>query len=70
MLEEQNELIRVLLGVIIRDLANAGVDKAAIFPEEIEAALLTSFPLSSQISDQWNKKFEDFLSRSEIVVKP
>lgn len=70
MLEEENELIRVLLGVMIRDLSKAGIDMAAMFPEKTEAALLASFPVSSQMPHQWNKKFEDFLSRSESVVKP
>lgn len=60
-LEERDELLRKICGVLIRHLIMAEVPRKDLWPSDVDAEIYSLFPAVSQGDSHWNLQFNDFI---------
>lgn len=64
MLEEDDELSRIIFGQLIRDLlSGGGLDLPTLFPDGYDATLYDDFPPSTQENRGWTIQFDEYMDR-------
>jgi hypothetical protein len=66
LIEERNELIRVICGQLVRDLKKAGVPLKELFPINYDSKLYDSFPEATQGDRGWGLLFDHYVD--DVVV--
>ncbi|CZT49848.1 uncharacterized protein RSE6_10744 [Rhynchosporium secalis] len=59
--EEGDELLRVIYALLVRAMTDQGTEISAMYPEDFEPAAFAHFPLSSQETTGWGIRFQDYL---------
>ncbi|CZR51023.1 uncharacterized protein PAC_00898 [Phialocephala subalpina] len=65
-LEETNEIVKIICGSLVRNLHDAGVALQDLWPVGADKILYESFPPSTQTGHGWNTKFQDYIDRMYI----
>ncbi|KUJ22682.1 uncharacterized protein LY89DRAFT_664480 [Mollisia scopiformis] len=60
-LEEPNEIIRLICAEIIKTLSNAGIDLQALWPHGTRKLIYEQFPMQSQGSHGWGALFQKYI---------
>lgn len=69
-LEDENEIIRIICGHLITSLLSAGVLLEHLWPVNTDKRLYANFPNASHGSRGWNQKFQDYLDDVWQMMEP
>lgn len=61
MIEESDELVRVICGQLVRDLNTSGLPLAVLFPTNYDEKLYNDFPPSTQGNTSWGALFDNYV---------
>ena len=61
MIDENNEILRLVAGSIIREMVASGMAEDKFWPVDIEAVAYAGFPKSQHHTSQWIESFESYI---------
>ena len=65
MIEEDDELVRIICGQFIRDLiSGGGLSLPKLFPEGYKAEIYDDFPPSTQGNHGWMVQFDEYVDKA------
>jgi hypothetical protein len=59
--EERNEILRVILGQILKDLMDAGIAPENLWPVGTDPVIYSNFPSTTQTGNSWNRAFQSYV---------
>lgn len=72
--EEPDEILRVIYAHLVRTMYRAGAELDVFFPEEYDGTVYADFPPSTQGDVGWNKLFQEYMDRlydkPDVITMP
>ena len=63
MIQEKDELVRIICGQLLRDSLHYGLELASFFPEGYNERLYDDFPPSTQGNLGWAAQFDGYIQK-------
>ena len=69
LVEESNEIIRIISGLLVRELTLADVPINTLFPNNYHSRLYEGFPLANQDQRGWIFLFDAYVDQNYVAPK-
>jgi hypothetical protein len=60
-IEEKNEILRIVSGQILKVLIDAGIPPKDLWPVDTDPVIYTNFPSSRQTKGSWDQDFQSYV---------